>query len=112
MNELNELQESWEEAERSLSLEKEKNSLFTSEIGQLREELEKAKVELAELHQYKANEGKRRAKEKKVFLESEDFFDLLGHCAIFTFKYGFDGPITNLKRRVTHPKESLLLFSV
>lgn len=58
-DELKEAKENRSEAEIIAPLEKDKNSLLTSEIEQLRSELERAKAEVTELTNYKAEEGER-----------------------------------------------------
>lgn len=82
------------EAKKMATLEKNKNSIFTFELKQLRSELERVKVELTN---YKTGEEERQVQEKKDFLELEDFFDILGNHPTFMFKHGFNKAIQQLK---------------
>lgn len=55
------------------TLEKDKNSVFTLDVEQLRSELERVKAKVTELTNYKAEDGETWAQEKKAFLESKEF---------------------------------------
>lgn len=82
-----------------VTLEKDKNSLLTSEIELI--ELERAK---AELTNYKAEEEGRKTREKKAFLELEEFFNLLGSRAAIMFEYCFDKVVQQFKEVAYPPK--------
>lgn len=69
------------EAEKVETMEKDQNTLLVTELEQVK----------AKLADYWAGVEGRRAQDKKTFLESEEFFDLLCSRSIVLFQYGFEG---------------------
>lgn len=76
------------ETERFIISEKDKNSLLIAKVENLKNELKKVKMKLID---YKAGEKERKIQDEKIFLESEEFYGLLGDHAAIMFEYDFDG---------------------
>lgn len=79
---------------KTVTEEKVKNSLLTVDLGKVK----------AELVDYQSGEKGHYAKKKKSFLESLEFFDLLGSWSIFLFEHGFEGAFQQFKE-VGYPLE-------